>query len=65
MSDLSISLYTPLWQGSQFVRSLTADVNDWQHTIRAVGGYWDGSYSETVNDDDLGITYSTRWAGMW
>ena len=51
---LSISLYTPLWQGEQFVRSLSANVNNWDHTIRAVGGYWEGNYSETISDDELG-----------
>jgi len=38
MSDLSINLSTPLWQGERFVRTLTDDVNDWSHTNRAVGG---------------------------
>ena len=54
MASLSINLFSPLWQGAQFVRSLGPDVDDWQHTVRAVGGYWDGTYSETIRRDDLG-----------
>lgn len=54
MSDLSINLHTPLWRGMKFTRSLAAEVNNWNHTIRAVGGYWDADYEETINIDDLG-----------
>jgi hypothetical protein len=43
--NLSIGVFSSLILGQHYVTHLSARVNAWRHSIRAVGGYWDGAFS--------------------
>ena len=41
----TLTLWTPVKQGQQFVRDITAEAEGWQRSIRLNGGYWIGKYT--------------------
>lgn len=42
---LSINIYGPLWRNRPFIQSISTEVDAWRHSSRALGGFWDASFS--------------------
>lgn len=51
-SDLTIHFYHSLVTGGQVIGSYS-DMTEWQHTIQAFGGFWEGSFSRQMSIEEM------------